>query len=155
MEDRVKNWLECADVLIGLGEGRSESDAAARVDTVSHTPLSVRVDSRRTTFSDAPNYAPPRSPLEPTSLQQVPMLGARSTSGTSQSTTSTSDGVRSVDVQREIDILSAILGGTRIASAASSRADSRSHGRFHSETYSRDEVPQRQAKLSLAIRSLR
>ncbi|SPO32109.1 uncharacterized protein UTRI_02666 [Ustilago trichophora] len=141
VEERVQNWLECADVLIGLGEGRSESDSAARVDTVSHTPLSTRVDSRRTTFSDASSYALPKSPLEVTASRQSSVSGARSASGTSQSTTSTTDGVRSVDVQREIDILSAILGGTRMTPV--SRTESRSHGRFQSETYTRDELPHR------------
>ncbi|SPO25220.1 uncharacterized protein UTRI_02666_B [Ustilago trichophora] len=141
VEERVQNWLECADVLIGLGEGRSESDSAAQVDTVSHTPLATRVDNRRTTFSDASSYALPRSPLEGPTSRQSSISGARSASGTSQSTTSTTDGVRSVDVQREIDILSAILGGARLTPV--SRAQSRSHGRFQSETYTRDELPHR------------
>lgn len=141
VEERVQNWLECADVLIGLGEGRSESDSAAQVDTVSHTPLATRVDSRRTTLSDASSYALPRSPLDGLASGQSSISGARSASGTSQSTTSTTDGVRSVDVQREIDILSAILGGARVTPV--SRAESRCHGRFQSETYTRDELPHR------------
>lgn len=139
VEERMQNWLECADVLIGLGEGRSEADSAARVDTVSHTPLATRVDSRRTTFSDVSSYAPPRSPMNGPVSRQSSISGARSTSGTSQATTSTTDGVRSVDAQREIDILSAILGPT-------SRVESRSHGRFQSETYSRDDVLHRNAE---------
>ncbi|SOV09143.1 uncharacterized protein UDID_15050 [Ustilago sp. UG-2017a] len=146
VEDRMQNWLECADVLIGLGEGRTEADSAARVDTVSHTPLTTRVDSRRTTFSDVSSYASPRSPLGGLASSQSSISGARSTSGTSQATTSTTDGVRSVDVQREIDILSAILGPT-------SHVESRYHGRFQSEQYSRDEVLHRSAESLKAPRS--
>lgn len=146
VEDRMQNWLECADVLIGLGEGRTEADSAARVDTVSHTPLATRVDSRRTTFSDVSSYASPRSPLGGLASSQSSISGARSTSGTSQATTSTTDGVRSVDVQREIDILSAILGPT-------SHVESRYHGRFQSEQYSRDEVLHRSAESLKAPRS--
>lgn len=139
-QDRVQNWLDCADVLIGLGEGRSEADSAARVDTLTHTPLPVRVDSRRTTLSDASSYGGPISPLEGAASRQSSYTGARSTSGTSQGTTSTTDSTRSIDVQREIDILSAILGGTR---PTSSRSGSGSHGRIQSETYTRDSLPRR------------
>ncbi|SNX83673.1 uncharacterized protein MEPE_02380 [Melanopsichium pennsylvanicum] len=142
----VQNWLECADVLIGLGQGRSEADSAARVDTVSHTPLSARVDSRRATLSDVSRECPPRSPSDGIGSRQSSVSGARSTSGTSQATTSTTDGVRSVDAQREIDILSAILGSARVTT--STRADRGSHGRFQSETYTRDEMPQRDAERS-------
>ena len=150
VEERVQNWLECADVLIGLGEGRSESDSAARVETLSHTPLSARVESRRTTFSDVSSYTSPQSPLEGSTSRQSSVSGARSTSGTSQGTTSTTDGARSVDVQRELDILSAILGGTRMTPTM--RSEARSHGRFQSETYSRDELPDRNPDF-LALRS--
>lgn len=141
VEDRVQNWLECADVLIGLGEGRSESDTAARVDTVSHTPLFTRVDSRRTAFSDVSSYSSPRSPLEDTFARKPSVSAARSVSGTSQSTTSTTDGGRSVDVQREIDILSEILGGTTVNSV--SQYESRPHGRFQSDSYTQHEHPYR------------
>ncbi len=70
-------------------------------------------------------------------LFRVPRLS--STSGASQtalSTASSADTGRSVDAQREIDILSAILGGTKIASPP--RVEARSHGRFKSETYARN-----------------
>ena len=147
VEQRVQNWLECADVLIGLGEGRSESDATARVDTVSHTPLSTHIDGRRPmTVSDASSYGDPTSPLEDWTSRQPAVSGARSASGTSQATTSTTDGARSVDVHREIDILSALLGGQRLTPA--SQNDSRSHARFQSETYTRDEIPHRNAAYS-------
>ncbi|GAK64186.1 uncharacterized protein PAN0_004d2396 [Moesziomyces antarcticus] len=140
-EDGVQNWLECADVLIDLGQGRSDADSAAHVDTLTHTPLSVRVDSRRTTFSDASSFLGPRSPLEDSGSRKSSISGAsgyRSTSGASQaalSMASSADAGRNVDVQREIDILSAILGGTKIASPP--RVEARSHGRFKSETYAR------------------
>lgn len=141
-EDGVQNWLECADVLIDLGQGRSDADSAAHVDTLTHTPLSVRVDSRRTTVSDASSFLGPRSPLEDAGSRKSSISGAsgyRSTSGASQtalSTASSADTGRSVDAQREIDILSAILGGTKIASPP--RVEARSHGRFKSETYARN-----------------
>ncbi|TKY87688.1 hypothetical protein EX895_003269 [Sporisorium graminicola] len=147
VEERVQNWLECADVLIGLGEGRSESDATARVDTVSHAPLSTHIDTRRTTFSDASSHANPTSPLEDWTSRQSSVSGARSASGTSQATTSTTDGVRSVDVHREIDILSAILGGHKLSSASVS--ESRPHARFQSDPYTRDELPHGNAAYSL------
>ncbi|KAF6767418.1 hypothetical protein PSEUBRA_004748 [Kalmanozyma brasiliensis GHG001] len=128
-EERIRNWLECADVLIGLGEGRSEADSAARVETLSHTTLSTHADGRRTTFSDAS-----AGPM-PTMDHRPSLSSARNVSGTSQSTVSTTDGTRSVDVHREIDILSAILGGTTLHT--NSAKPPRSHGRFQSETYAR------------------
>ncbi|SJX65946.1 uncharacterized protein SRS1_16500 [Sporisorium reilianum f. sp. reilianum] len=142
VEERVQNWLECADVLIGLGEGRSEADATARVDTLSHTPLSAHVDTRRTTFSDASIHASPASPLDGWTSRQSSVSSARSASGTSQATTSTTDGVRSVDVHREIDILSAILGGHKLTA---SQTEVRPHARFQSDPYTRDEVQYRNA----------
>ncbi|CDU22977.1 uncharacterized protein SPSC_01607 [Sporisorium scitamineum] len=146
VEERVQNWLECADVLIGLGEGRSESDATARVDTLSHTPLSTHNDTRRTTFSDASSHARPASPLEGWTSRQSSVSGARSASGMSQATTSTTDGGRSVDVHREIDILSAILGGHKLSSV--SQTESRPHARFQSDPYTRDDLPHRNAAYS-------
>ena len=137
--ESVQNWLECADVLIGLGEGRSESDATARVDTLTHTPLSEHVDGRCITFSDASANVGPTSPLDHLANRQMLTSGTRSTSGMSQRTTSTMDSGRSVDVHREIDILSVILGGQMLTAA--SHSGSRSHARYQAEAYTREDLP--------------
>ncbi|KAJ9478618.1 hypothetical protein PHBOTO_002128 [Pseudozyma hubeiensis] len=147
-DEKVRNWLECADVLIGLGEGRTESDSTARVDTISHTPLSGQNAGRRTTISDASERAGPASPLDDVASRAMLTSGARSISGTSQATSSTTDGGRSVEVHREIDILSAILGGQTLSAAPPGAA--RSHARFQSETYSRDDLLHRNTAYSNA-----
>ncbi|GAC98885.1 hypothetical protein PHSY_006480 [Pseudozyma hubeiensis SY62] len=148
VEEKVRNWLECADVLIGLGEGRTESDSTARVDTVSHTPLSGQVAGRRTTFSNASERAGPASPLDDVASRAMLSSGARSISGTSQGTSSTVDDGRSVEVHREIDILSTILGGQTLSAAPPGAP--RSHARFQSETYSRDDLLYRNTAYSIA-----
>ncbi|EPQ29955.1 uncharacterized protein PFL1_02627 [Pseudozyma flocculosa PF-1] len=138
IEQQFQNWWDCADVLVGLGQGRSDADASADVRTISHSPAGngaiaahssaaqiarerrITLDgpaSRRTSLA---SQAPRLDPI-PTSQQSSlsrPPSGAggrkeRQAEGLKSRTSSTSS--RNVNPQREIDIIAAMLNAASIA----------------------------------------
>lgn len=102
VEEEYGSWWECAEVLIGLGQGKGGRDDETNIDTLdqvqpfstspsdSSGPMPAHIGTRRThsAVSSASNQA-----------------GARPPSSRASSS-------RSIDPQREMDILSAMLAGT-------------------------------------------
>ncbi|PWZ01698.1 hypothetical protein BCV70DRAFT_78795 [Testicularia cyperi] len=137
-DEKVKNWLECAEVLIGLGEGRSESDAVAHVDTLSHTPMSQQrgtpLGGHQSGLVNSVEADSPTSAAAASAATHDPLtpLNHRTLSDVSHTSFHPAEAVRSVDAQREIDILSAILGSARIAAPAASAITTSSAGKTKS-----------------------
>ncbi|KAK0533183.1 hypothetical protein OC835_003093 [Tilletia horrida] len=120
-------WWECADVLIGLGDGRGEADRSASLETLTHSPAPVNNRNRRITLN-----TPPR----PMQAGYVPMTKELSSDATSSLTSDTSSSMsvrrtdtasavsrassmsgRQVAAQREMDILSLMLAGAPLDSS--------------------------------------
>jgi len=145
LEEEFATWWECADVLVGLGEGRSEADDNAEVDNLTHSPMTSR--ERRITMETpqhriaTPNSLGRSNDTMSSGSKSVARSGASSTGKTS------SMSGRSVHPQREMDILQAMLAGTppsfdqspmrlrsRVDSERDSGAESAETGSVHSST---------------------
>lgn len=114
LEEEYATWWECADVLVGLGEGRSEADESAQVDNLTHSPITSRERcitletsnplQHRTTTPSSLGFS------NDSELSSATMSVARSGASSTGRTSSMSG--RSIHPQREIDILQAMLTGT-------------------------------------------
>ncbi|KAE8227058.1 hypothetical protein CF319_g399 [Tilletia indica] len=115
-------WWECADVLIGLGEGRGEADRSATLETLTHSPAPAPNRNRRITLNTPPrsihsSFVPMSKDLSSDATSA--MVSDTSSSNMSVRRADTSSAVsrassmsgRQVAAQREMDILSLMLAG--------------------------------------------
>ncbi|CAD6944029.1 unnamed protein product [Tilletia controversa] len=129
-------WWECADVLIGLGEGRGDADRNAALDTLTHSPAPAPNRNRRITLNTPPRPMPPgygpmskelssdtaSSLISDTSSSNMSVRRADTSSAISRASSMSG---RQVAAQREMDILSLMLAGAPLDhSFANSSRDS-------------------------------
>lgn len=121
LEDRYAAWWECADVLMALGEGRSETDKEASVATLEQSTMArerritLETPSQARRFSQVGAHRP-EQPREVAFDGLDHVLGdgqstVRRQSGSRTTSSRASSTSRSVNPQRELDILSAMLAG--------------------------------------------
>jgi len=121
-------WWECADVLIGLGDGRSDADRSATLDTLTHSPAPRSNRDRRITLN-----TPPR-PMQSSYVSMSKELSSDASGSLASDTSSSGFSVRRTDpasavsrassmsgrqvaAQREMDILSIMLAGQPLDSS--------------------------------------
>ncbi|PWN51054.1 hypothetical protein IE53DRAFT_386592 [Violaceomyces palustris] len=127
VEARYATWWECADVIIGLGEGRSEADEKAQLETLTHSPATLFIpedqgspresphESKRAESGRSSSAAPSKTSSLASTLSRPgsrpgssPKTVKRSEFGSHRASSSTSN--RHVNAKREMDIIAAMLG---------------------------------------------
>jgi hypothetical protein len=106
VEEEYSSWWECADVLIGLGQGKGGDNNEANVDSVDQMQPSM-------TLSSAPPAMVHAQRTSTVSFSPV-LVSATGLASGARPPSSRGSSSRSIDPQREIDILSAMLAGTPV-----------------------------------------
>lgn len=117
MEEEFGSWWECAEVLIGLGEGKGGRDDETDVTSLDQVLTFSKEDSLGSkTFSSDQHFQRPT--LVSSSQSQASVSRSSRDVRPASSRASSS---RSIDPQREIDILAAMLAGTPVLDVSTLR----------------------------------
>ncbi|UZJ56922.1 hypothetical protein CBS101457_006242 [Exobasidium rhododendri] len=127
-EEEFSNWWECAEVLVGLGEGRGREDEEANVERTDRFKQSSPCGQREGEQEEA-SWTRQRSNGErsstsiagSSSAQYDQPTALRSGSSSARPASSRASSNRSIDPKREIDILAAMLAGTPVEGVSSIR----------------------------------
>lgn len=117
MEEEFGSWWECAEVLIGLGEGKGGRDDETDVTSLDQVLTFSKEDSLGSkTLSSDQHFQRPT--LVSSSQSQASVSRSSRDVRPASSRASSS---RSIDPQREIDILAAMLAGTPVLDVSTLR----------------------------------